>query len=92
MTVSKKVSFLERIDKSKLGLDGLQKVVYSDRARHNEENIENKEYEFVKLGKKMLTEINGEYIREKYPNLKQGKEFGLKLHDERVKWMKEELL
>lgn len=91
MTVPKKVSFLERIDKSKLGLDGLQKVVYSDRARHNEQKIENEEYNFANLGKKMVKEIDGEYVRKKYPNLKQGKEFGVKLHEERVKWMKEEL-
>lgn len=91
MTIPKKVSFLERIEKSKLGLEGLQKVVYSDRARHNEQNIEKEEYNFVKLGKKMIKEIDGKYLREKYPNLKQGKEFGVKLHEERVKWMKEEL-
>lgn len=87
MTVAKKVSFIERIDKSKLGLNGLQIVVYSDRARHGEEKIENKEYNFASLGKKMLKEINGEYIKEKY-NIQQGKEFGQKLHEERINWLK----
>lgn len=91
MTIPKKVSFLEKIDKSKLGLDGLQKVVYSDRARHGEKNIEKEEYNFANLGKKMVAEINGEYLRKKYPKLKPGKEFGEKLHEERVIWMKEEL-
>ena len=87
MTVSKKVSFLERVAKSRLGLDGLQIIVYSDRARHGEENIENEEYNFAKLGKKMLQEIDGEYIKKKY-NIKSGKEFGEKLHEERIKWLK----
>lgn len=88
MTIPKKVSFLERIDKSKMGLDGLQKVVYSDRARHNEKNIENEEYNFANLGKKMITEIDGEYIKKKYPNIKPGKEFGSKLHEERITWLR----
>ena len=89
MTIPKKVTFLERVDKSKLGLDGLQKVVYSDRARHGEEKIENEEYNFAKLGKKMLKEIDGKYIKQKYKNITQGKEFGKKLHEERINWMKE---
>lgn len=91
MTIPKKVTFLERVDKSKLGLDGLQKVVYSDRARHGEKNIENDEYNFANLGKKMVTEINGEYLRKKYPSLQPNKKFGNELHKERIKWMKEEL-
>lgn len=89
MTIPKQVSFLERVSKSKLGLEGLQKVVYSDRARHGEENIENEEYNFAKLGNKMLQEIDGEYMKKKY-NIKPGKEFGQKLHEERIRWMKEE--
>lgn len=89
MTIPKKVAFLERVDKSKLGLEGLQKVVYSDRARHEEENIENEEYSFAKIGKKMLKEIDGEYIKQKYKNITPGKEFGQKLHEERINWMKE---
>lgn len=90
MTSSKKVSFIERVDKSKLGLDGLQKVVYSDRARHEEEIIENEEYNFAKLGKKMIKEIDGKYIEEKY-KIKPSKEFGEKLHEERVKWIKRQM-
>lgn len=87
MTIPKQVSFIERVAKSKLGLDGLQKVVYSDRARNGEENIKNQEYNFVNLGTKMLKEIDGEYIRQKY-NIKPDKEFGRKMHEERIKWLK----
>lgn len=86
MTIPKQVSFIERVGKSKLGLEGLQKVVYSDRARHEEKNIENEEYNFANIGKKMLQEIDGEYIKKKY-NIKPGKEFGQKLHQERIKWL-----
>ena len=35
----------------------------------------------------MLKTIDGEYIKKKF-NLKPGKEFGKKLHEERVKWLK----
>lgn len=88
MTIPKKVSFIERVDKSKLGLDGLQTVVYADRARHGEEKIENEEYNFANIGKKMLKEIDGAYIKQKYNNIKLGKEFGEKLHEERIKWLR----
>ena len=90
MTVPKQVSFLERISKSLLGLDGLQKVVYADRTRTENEIIEKEEYNFEKLGNKMLEEIDGIYIKNKY-NLNPGIEFGKKLHEERVKWLKMEV-
>lgn len=88
MSIPKKVTFLERVGKSKLGLAGLQIVVYADRARHGEENIENQEYNFENLGKKMLEEIDGEYIKNKYANINYGKEFGEKLHQERINWLR----
>lgn len=75
MTIPKKVTFIEKVAKSKLGLDGLQKVVYSDKARNENANIENKEYNFEDIGVKMLEAIDGKYIQEKY-NIKPSKEFG----------------
>ena len=88
MTDSKKVEFIERVSKSALGLEGLQIVVYCDKNRFGTLSKEEKEQcTFLELGNKMLTEINGEYIKEKY-NIKSGIEFGNKLHEERVKWMK----
>lgn len=89
MSIPKKVSFLERVSKSKLGLDGLQIVVYADRARHGEENIKNEEYNFANIGKKMLKEIDGELIKKKYLNINYGKEFGQKLHEERINWLRQ---
>lgn len=88
MTASKQVEFIERVSKSILGLEGLQIVVYCDRNRFgilSEE--EKKQCSFIELGNKLLSEINGEYIKQKY-NIKNGKEFGNRLHEERVKYLK----
>ena len=89
MKPSTKVEFIERVDKSLLGLDGLQIVVICDKTSggrpSNKEDIN-----FEEIGKKCLNEINGEYIQNKY-GLNQGIEFGNKLHEERIKWMKEYL-
>ena len=85
MKPSKKVEFIERVDKTLLGLDGLQIVVISDKTSGGRQT--EKEYiDFEALGKKCLNEINGEYIKNKY-RLEPGIEFGNKLHEERVKWM-----
>ena len=85
MKPSTKVSFIERVDKSLLGLDGLQIVVISDKTSGGREaNKEDINFEIV--GKRCLNEINGEYIKNKY-GLKPSIEFGNKLHEERLKWM-----
>lgn len=90
MTPAKKVSFIERVDKSILGLEGLQIVVYADKCRNLEDNIKNKKYDFAKIGRRMLEQINGENIKETY-QIETGIKLGRKLHEERVKWMKEEV-
>ncbi len=81
MKPNKMVQFIERIDKSVLGLDGLQIIVTSD-SKNNKD--------FEKIGRICLEEINGEYIKQKY-GLKEGIEFGQKLHEERVIWLKQNL-
>ncbi len=88
MTASKQVEFIERVSKSILGLEGLQIIVYCDRNRFgilSEE--EKKQCSFLESGKKLLSEIDGEYIKQKY-NIKNGKEFGNRLHEERVRYLK----
>lgn len=93
MTIAKKVTFIEKIDKTNLGLKGLQVVVYCDRSRNigaSKEEIKEEKYDFYNIGRKMLKEIDGEYIINKY-ELKPGIEIGKKLHEERVKWMKSNL-
>ena len=88
MTPAKKVDFLERVSKSVLGLEGLQIVVYCDRNRVGSLSKEEKEKcTFLELGNKMLSEIDGKYIKEKY-NIETGIEFGNRLHEERVKFIR----
>lgn len=86
MTSAKKVSFIERVAKSKLGLHGLQIVVLADKSRSNNTNLQ--DIEFEKIGKRCMEEINGEYIKKKY-KIQEGIKFKEKLHEERVKWIKE---
>ena len=86
MTPAKKVQFIERVAKSKLGLDGLQIVVIADKCSTRDTKKE--DINFATIGKKCITTINGEYIKEKY-NIAEGIEFAQKLHEERVKWMKD---
>lgn len=89
MTDAKKVEFIERVSKSVLGLEGLQTVVYCDRNRFGDlSDEEKKQCTFLEIGNRLLSEVDGEYIKEKY-NIENGIEFGNKLHEERVKWMKE---
>lgn len=85
MTPAKKVQFIERIAKTKLGLEGLQIVVNADKSIR-ETNTQ--KLEFKAIGKECLEAINGKYIKEKY-NIQEGIEVAYKLHEERVKWMKE---
>lgn len=87
MTDAKKVEFIERVSKSALGLEGLQIVVYCDRNRFGSlSDEEKKQCTFLEIGNKLLSEIDGEYIKEKY-NIENGIEFGNRLHEERVKYL-----
>ena len=85
MKPAKKVEFIERIDKTILGLHGLQIVVNCDKSRNDEVNKEL--YDFETIGKKCLKEVTAKKLIEKY-NLKEGKSLGERLHQERVEWMK----
>lgn len=87
MTPAKKVQFIERVAKTKLGLDGLQIVVIADKC--STRNIKEEDVSFAEIGKKCIQEINGEEIKSKYPNL-EGEVFKEKLHEKRVSWMKRE--
>ena len=81
MTNAKKVDFLDRVNKSILGLEGLQIVVNADKNKTHEE-------QFVDLKEQILEEINGDYIKNKY-NLNQGIEIKEKLRQERIRIMNE---
>lgn len=82
MKPAKQVQFIERVEKSELGLDGLQLVVNADKGTREE--VDN----FADLGKKLLQEINGEYIIKKYGKL-DGLEIKQKLYEERINKIKE---
>ena len=83
MKASKKVDFIERIDKSYLGLKGLQIVVNCDKFGRTSRDLD-----FEKIGKKCLEEVNAEYVKKKY-NLKEGILLGKRLREERIMWMKQ---
>lgn len=85
MKASKKVTFIENVARTELGLDGLEIVVECDR---NCRGDQKEKIEFAKIGKEMLKEIDGEYVKNKYKILP-GPELKDKMHQERVKWMKE---
>ncbi len=85
MTVNKKVSFIERVAKSRLGLEGLAIVVMADRCSTRE--VKEEEITFAKIGKKCLEEVNGDVIKAKYPDI-EARQFANKLHQERCIWLK----
>lgn len=84
MTAKKQVDFIERVFKSPLGLDGMKIVVMCDRNRNGKfpDDIV-----FDALGKECVYNINGRYVMEKH-NLREGKLLKQKLHEERIKWIK----
>lgn len=90
MKPAKKVEFIERVSKSILGLDGLQIVVISDKTSGGR-SYPIDEIDFESLGNECLNKINGEYIQKKY-GLKPGIQLGNKLHEERIKYIKNNVL
>lgn len=83
MSPKKQIDFIERVSKTALGLEGLQLVVDCDKNGRS-----SKENRFLEIGKECLTAVSGKVLKQEGCNLK-GKEFAKKLHEERVKWLKE---
>ena len=88
MKPAKKVEFIERVDKSCLGLEGLQIVVDCD--KDNNDILKKESYNFVSIGKECLEEITAKKVAKKY-KLEEGIVLGNKIHEERVKWMKRKI-
>ena len=86
MKETKKVSFIEKIHNTILGLDGLQIIVDAD-----DMSEEKEKNQFVDIGYKVINYTNGKEIMEKY-KLEPGKQVANKLHEERVKYLKNVLL
>lgn len=49
-----------------------------------------KDIVFAEVGKKMMSEINGDYIKEKY-NIYNDKKIGELIREERIKWYKKNI-
>lgn len=84
MTPAKQVDFIERVYKSKLGLKGLEIVVECDRNCRG--NMKDR-VEFAKIGEEIMTEINGDLIKEKF-GVDEGLQMKEILHQERIKLIK----
>lgn len=82
MTIPKKVSFIERINKTILGLDGLQIIVDADNM--SEDLNKNK---FDALGCEVINCINGNQVMQKY-GITDGIQIANKLHEVRVSYLK----
>ena len=80
MTPAKQVDFLERVNKSMLGLEGLQIVVNADKNSREP-------HQFQTLKQAILEKIDGEFVKQKY-GLKEGIKLKEKLRQERIAKMK----
>jgi len=83
MTPKKQVDFIEKVAKSRLGLEGMKIVVICDKLRDGKYP----EVDFDSIGEECIKNINGNYIKEKY-HLKEGIELNKKMHEERIHWIK----
>lgn len=86
MSLPKKVSFIEHVSKTKLGLKGLQIVVIADKCSTRDTEFE--KISFEQVGTKLLKEVTGEYVKRRVPEL-EGIKFKEELHRQRVEWLKE---
>lgn len=88
MSISKRVQFIERVSKTKLGLNGLQIVVIADKCSSRDTKMDN--ISFEDIGEECIKKVTGKKVKDKYPNLI-GEKFKEKLHQERVEWMKQNM-
>lgn len=82
MTFSKKVSFIERVNKTILGLDGLQIIVDSDKRQENCDKNQ-----FADLGYEIINYVDGNKIMKQF-GISEGKEVARKMHEIRVLYLK----
>ena len=84
MTSKKQVDFITRVNKSLLGLNGLEMVVICDRWRNEDMPTD---VNFAEIGKECISKINGKYIESKY-KIENREKVGELLRLERIEWMK----
>lgn len=85
MTFSKKAKFIERVNNTILGLDGLQIIVDADNM--SESSSKN---QFAKLGYKVINCTNGDKIMKQY-GITEGKKVANKMHEIRVLYLKKRI-
>lgn len=78
MTLAKKVSFIERVNSTILGLDGLQIIVDADNMSEDESANQ-----FAVLGHDVINCVNGEEVMKQY-GIEAGKRVADKMHEIRV--------
>jgi tRNA nucleotidyltransferase (CCA-adding enzyme) len=83
MTEPKQLDLIEEASKSVLGLDGLKIVVMCDKERNGIFPNVN----FDKIGKQMLKNITGDFIKTKY-KIEDGIQIKNRLREERIKYLK----
>ena len=83
MTSSKKVKFIERVNNTILGLDGLQIIVDADNMTENSD----KQNQFAKLGSEIINCTDGNKVIKQY-GITEGKEVANKMHEIRVMYLK----
>lgn len=87
MTPAKQVDFITRVEKSKLGLEGLEIVVKCDKYKGGSlEELKNKQL-FARIGKECIRNVTGKEIVKKNKELK-GKKVGEQIRKERIEWIK----
>lgn len=84
MTPAKQVAFLERVYKTKLGLQGLEIVVESDR---NCRGMSNDKIDFASFGNMIMNSVTGDTVKTKY-GIEEGIKLKQKLHQLRVEEIK----
>ncbi len=87
MTPNKQVDFIERVYRTKLGLEGLEIVVESDQ---NCRGVTKNKVRFAKLGNEIMNEINGDFIKEKF-GIEEGIKLKQKLHEQRIDLLKQKI-
>lgn len=83
MSFSKKVGFIERVDKTILGLDGLQIIVDADNMTKN-----SGKNQFVDLGYELINCIDGDKIMKQF-GITEGKDVANRMHEFRVRYLKD---
>ena len=85
MTPAKQVDFIERVNKSKIGLNGLEIVVESDR---NCRGTAKDKIKFAEIGEKIISQVNGDIVKEEY-GIDEGIKLKQKMHQLRIELIKQ---